>query len=265
MAGERNENLLDQFNGIVGRLNTVRLASTALSSSFWGWIILGTIFSLAFITFTMDMGNQGQASVGGQEQNPQNVNQAQNINGLFSVASDANQSLILGFIQDLSSQVNLQKLISGPVTVLFGTDSKIMPLCSGIVINSTITLNNFSTSTCGTNAKRYMFLHELGHVIGNLNKRNIFNPFEQALNGSVNQSISNLMELDNKAPYSCYTATGFLKSYEGEGLGLEVNNIDESFAEGFADSIIKTRTPFNDFPTNCPATYNWFKTYILSR
>lgn len=64
MAEQQSQSSLDR---IVSGANNLKTAAV-LSQSFWLWIILGTIFSIAFITTTMELGNEGAASEGNQTQ-----------------------------------------------------------------------------------------------------------------------------------------------------------------------------------------------------
>lgn len=180
------------------------------------------------------------------------------ISSALNISGDTRgqQNLIYKFFQETTGFPKYQNLLtsSGPVNISFDFDPGLDEgLCGGGVVGSDITFYNFPRSACGESGKKYLFLHESGHVIGNRN-RDVYNSF--AL------TYPSLKEQDNQADQKCYTDDGFLLSYQKE-FGDIAGAENESFAESIALSILKKWKTFDNFPLNCPATYNWIKANVL--
>ncbi len=131
--------------------------------------------------------------------------------------------------------------------------------CNGVTVGfaGIITLTDGACFNIPQNSFRYLIIHESGHVIDARNPR-LYQSFPW----------SQLQATDS----SCYSS-GYLKSYPlrcGSSCGIRPK--DESFAESVANMLMPTssnKTGFlssqtiNNFQTDCPATYNWFKDNVF--
>lgn len=253
MAEERRHNLFDDINsGISGITNGLKTAKfgAALSSSFWGWIILGTIFSLGFITFTMDMGNEGAASEGTQTEmipeQTQNTTLTTNISNYFNIvgATDSQNQEILSALSDAMRFPTYSKLLTtdGLVTINYSQG------CGGFV-GPPYTDINLKTTDCLSLTKFYL-THETGHIIAGRNGR-LWQRFFEKYHGD---GISPSLITQDKG---CYDPDGYLVTYPR--TSAEGNPDWESFAEAVALFMYPKQYPnkLQNFSIECQATYNW--------
>lgn len=228
---------LQRTAGLLAR--GVRLARTAgafLASI--EFLAPAVAIGAGLFVFILILGGPGAASetpVGQETQRP---------TGLFNIkgASSEETAEINGILSSsLSSQTYSSLLASaGPIEITIESGG-----CSGLVDRGTVTLYNFSS--CGDNFKRYLVLHEMGHII-------------HARNGRLAQTFNHneYIRLDP----SCYDSEGYLLTYpKPEG---KANAFNESFAEAIAlFQIYNERPPLNSFPNQCPNTYNWVRDNIF--
>lgn len=212
-------------------------------------IIIFLVVTTIIMVFVFGIGAAASTPGGFNNQSGSTI---QNINGLFNFdsATTDEQNAIYGFFQATSNYSMYQKLLTvgGPVNISFGTDPALRPgWCGGSVSNGDITFYNYLS--CGVGGQKYLFFHESGHTIANRNP-DIYNLYASSYSGLVAQDGA-----------QCYTG-GFLNSYVKEFGGV-AGPINESFAESVAVSLLKSWGTFNDFPSDCPATYNWFSKYVL--
>lgn len=273
---ERRESLVDRANDLYSAYNRIRqiqglikkvqlaqkAAALLATSEVWGPILIGiglvVLFTVIITTIT-----GGRATAG--ENPPSQTTPPVSIGSLNIFGGTAeDQNLMNGFYQQTSVYPKYQSLLSdnGPVNIYFAIDPGLTKrdprLCGGSVEGAKITFYNFPTSSCTVSGKRYMFLHESGHVIANRN-RDLYNSFALAY-----------AELKDK-DFSCYSRAGFLRTYfeefgAGENSRLDAT-IDESFAEAIAVSVLRSWSSdygkFDDFPKECPATFNWIGANVL--
>lgn len=219
----------------------------------WAPIVAALALILVFtISILLFFGGKGAASEVSRQPTPPNNASSLSPSGLFNLAgaTDEQKNAIYGFFQEAAPYPTYQKLLTsaGPVSVSFGFDLALKNgWCGGSVDNGNIGLYNYLS--CGSNGKRYLFYHESGHTVANRNP-DLYNLYASMYNGLIAQD----------GP-GCYSS-GFLKSYEQQ-FGAAAGPINESFAESVAVSILKSWGSFSNFPSDCPATYNWFQEHVL--
>lgn len=244
---------IDYANNIANDLLNLRrgvplIRAAAFIGPTLGWI--GAITGIALL-FTVGIGTLiflGGVGLGAETSNPFTSNK--NIDGLFNItgATTGQTQQIYNALQDAMNYPLYKKLLTGagPVNISLDTDRGLKDgLCGGSVVNGNITLFNFFT--CAASGRRYLLLHETGHTIGNRNA-DLYHSFP----------YSQLKASDS----SCYSPAGFLKTY-AEEFGNLSGPFNESFAEAVSLFIsYKDRPPLNNFPTQCPATYNWIRANV---
>lgn len=243
------------ISDLIRTAQTARFGFSLIGGSGAGVIIIVAVAVFLIVLSTPILSGQQAETVPGQISIPSSN---LDIGTYFKITGDSGsqKNLIYKFFQETDSFPKYQKLLTevGPVDISFDFDPGLdTGLCGGGVVGSSITFYNFPRSACGESGKKYLFYHESGHVVGNRNK---------GVYDSFSLIYPTLKEQDNQVGIKCYTDDGFLLSYQKEFGGV-AGAVNESFAEGVALSILKNWKTFDNFPTNCPATYNWIKTNVL--
>ena len=239
---ENRRNILENAYSKYQKGRFLATAGRALiaTSSIWGPIATALGLILIFtITIVAITGGPGAASEIPIEQATPRV-----ASGLFNISGATPQEIeeINNILSaSLLSSTYADLLTSGvPVEITIESGG-----CSGLVDRGSITLYNFSS--CGGTFKRYLVLHEMGPIV-------------HARNGRLAQTFD-YQEYARLEP-QCYDSEGYLITYpKPEG---KANAFNESFAEAIAlYTIYRERHPLNDFPNQCPNTYNWVRNNIF--
>lgn len=257
----RRKNLIDRLNDAYGTYQNARtlmrlgqglaragrtiagaargIGALAATSEVWGPVAIAIGLVLIFtVIIVVVTGGPGAVSEIPPEEQTQQTSGILNIKGGTQQEIEEINNILSS---SLSSSTYADLLTSaGPVDITLESGG-----CSGLVDGRSVTLYNFSS--CGGTFKRYMVLHEMGHII-------------HARNGRLAQTFNHL-EYVRLEP-NCYDSENYLITYpKPEG---KANAFNESFAEAIAlFAIYKERPLLNDFPNQCPNTYNWVRNNIF--
>lgn len=214
-------------------------AAGVIGSGGWVALIVGTALIIILVpTFLIVLGGGGAAS----EVPPGEQTATQQPSGLLNIKGAMPQEIeeINNILSTSLASSTYADLLRGPVEIIIESGG-----CSGLVDRGSVTLYSFSS--CGGTFKRYLVLHEMGHII-------------HARNGRLAQTFNHL-EYVRLEP-GCYNSEGYLITYpKPEG---KANAFNESFAEAIAlYTVYKEQPPLTDFPNQCPNTYNWVKNNIF--
>lgn len=238
----QNARLLQQLGrsgaGAVGR------AGLAATSGVWGPIaIAGGSILLFFVIIMIISGGQAKGTETQAPPPPQTI--TQDINGILNItgASEKETETINQALSLAVSYPGYKTLITraGPVSVVF-EKNLVWPEGTQNIVNGLVLERGKIKIRSGLDEKtlRYTFLHETGHIIDSFGSSFPYRKLRE----------------EDSACYGIYTGHLLSYPYAKEGGGGDPRN--ESFAEGVSQFLLyKEQSVLNNFPTQCPNTYNW--------
>lgn len=180
----------------------------------------------------------------------------QNTEGILNIsgAAEKEKEIISRAFSLAAFYPNYQKLLSnqGAVGVMLVQDLRYQ----GSVVNGLVETGSEIKIRSGLDEKTltYTFLHETGHIIA-------------IRNDPVFKRFSAEHEVLKNRDDGCYNAfTGHLISYPFAKEGGGGTPASESFSEGISQFLIYGQQKIlQNFPTECPATYSWFRENVFGQ
>lgn len=244
MDGDR-----EKKQGVIGKiinLYSVGRAGAGILVAFpWlGPALLITLGVLTVFTFLIVLGGQGAATESQLLEQKTTIETSPFLK--FSGATEEEIKEIQNILSLGLSSSLYKNLLTSAGSIIIEIDNT--RSCQALVDTpERITL--FGFSTCDLIFRRYVVLHETGHIIAQRNVR----AWQSFRHNDFKESDS-----------FCYDGLGYLKTYPRSFTRGGGGAHSESFAEAIALYLAyKNMPPLTDFPNQCLETYNWVRENIF--
>lgn len=239
------------LQGLARAASVISRGALVSTSAVWAPILiaLGAVVFFVVVILILSGGKATGTETVAQSPSPatpQNIEGILNINGATEKEKE-----IIGRAFSLAAAYPSYKNIfssAGVVGVTFVRDLRY----ENSFVNGLVGDGNEIKIRSGLDEKMliYTFLHETGHIIA-FRSPNLLFSFPHG----------SLRNQDQK----CYSAYGYLISYPFKDGGGGVPSV-ESFSEGISQFLIYgQRDVLQNFPTECPATYSWFRENVFGQ